>query len=337
MSVRNLREPRLGFPRFFILAHCSPFVKVPGRIVTLTAAHVIIIREIFMPEQRIACERVSTVFFKVFGSPALRSTALGCVSSMFYNFFGRQYRAALFPGKIPVSLVDHELDGKIPFTPSWIGVYLDFVHFWVRTLGFLLRVYGEKGLPKTGEFLKSLGELYAFAAEVYAENLSTTKRPFYIRKPRFLLIHMADPHLMCIPSLHVMVVIRTYTKFAEIIRSLGDGERYASRIEELRQGALDITEAVLYVKQHSVNCVAAAMYAMTCFEEELFPPGEAADFVSRLFVRSGPDSSAPLSPPDGEAVRKHIHSLYLRFLAGREEAERWTGPLLRFLRAAPSP
>jgi hypothetical protein len=221
--------------------------------------------------------------------------------------------------------VDHELDAKIPFVPSWGAVYLDFVSFWVRTLSFLYRIYGRRIYPQAGDFLASMGRLYAFAAEVYKKNFSTTRRPFYIARPRFFLIHLVDPHLMCIPSLHVMVVIRTYTKFREIIRGRGDEARFAPRIAELKNGALAISEAVLFVKQHSVNCIAAAMYAMTCFQEDLFPPAEAEDFCSRLFARS-------LPPEDGNIIRTHILNLYRDFLSRRKPPAPWTEPLLDFLR-----
>jgi hypothetical protein len=290
--------------------------------------------------------------WRILSSASLRSSALKCSASIFYNFFFCQYRAALFlrkkphangktRGKIPVSQVDHELDQKIPFNPDWIGVYLDFVAFWIRALGFLLKKYGKRALPWVRDFLDSMGGLYAFAGGVYGKNLSTTRRPFYIRRPRFLLIHLFDPHLMCIPSLHVMVVIRTYTKFAAILGSLGPSEGDSDRIAGVKQGAQDITEAILYVKQHSVNCVAAAMYAMSRFDEALFPREEAGDFLAGLF--SADRQRVPVSgkrgrvsAEDGVLIRNHIGGLYARFLAELPaklpaEAPSWEKPLLDFL------
>ncbi|KAA6336149.1 hypothetical protein EZS27_015674 [termite gut metagenome] len=332
-------------------------------------------------QKRVSGVSVNGTAFKIMTNTSLRPAAVKCIKSIFYNFFFRQYRAALFPGKIPVSQVDHALDKKIPFTPDWIGIYLDFVAFWIRSIGFLLQEYREKvrgtveqGAAAQGEqipaqekwitavaavkdFLDSMGALYAFAAEVYQKNLSTTMRPFYIRRFRFLLVHAFDPHLMCIPSLHVMVVIRTYTKFAAILRSLGDEKTYAPQIAEIKKGALDITEAILYVKQHSVNCVAAAMYAMTCFDAKLFPQSEAEDFVSRLFTEDTSDEppvTAKLSkigPAEGAEIRNHIATLYRQFLAEHCEtsnkaspgtpgevssgAASWDTPLIRFLQSLP--
>jgi hypothetical protein len=225
--------------------------------------------------------------------------------------------------------VDHPLDKKIPFSPKWVGIYLDFVAFWVRIIGFLLDHYRRGGIGPAADFIDSMGRLYGFAAEVYSKNLSTTERPRYFANLRFLLIHAADPHLMCIPSLHVMVVIRSYTKFRDIIRSFGDEQRLAPQIEEIFRGALAITEAILYVKQHSVNCIPAAMYAMTRFDGNLFPPQEAEAFVSRLFVQG--ESPAP---GDGETIRSYILDLYGRFLK-EGESKAWEEPLVQFLRSQP--
>jgi hypothetical protein len=269
------------------------------------------------------------VLIKVFANPLLRSRGLGCMQSALYNFFFRQYRAAFLPGRIPLSSVDHPLDSKVPFSPGWVGIYLDFVAFWVRIIGFLLEHYQRRGIAPAADFIDSMGRLYGFAAEVYSRNLSTTRRPRYLARPRFLLIHAADPHLMCIPSLHVMVVIRAYTKFRDIIRSFGDEERLAPRIEEIYRGALTITEAILYVKQHSVNCIPAAMYAMTRFDGNLFSPREAQAFVSRLFVQG----KSP-SPGDSETIRSYIWDMYGRFLK-EGESKAWEAPLIAFLRSLP--
>ena len=282
----------------------------------------------------IADESVPMAFIRVLGKPYLRTTALRCIASIFRHFFFLQYRAAFLPGRIPVSRVDHPLDDKIPFLPGKVNTYLDFVAFWVRTLGFLLRSCGCGILEPVRNFLETMGDLYAWAALVYGKNLSTTNRPFYISRPRFLLIHALDPHLMCVPSLHVMAVIRTYTLFREIVKSMGEGGRFASQAEELRLGALAITEAVLYIKQHSVNCISAAMYAMTRFNPALFPPAEAEHFASGIFE----DTKIPGKANCGEMhhevrreIQEYILSLYLRFLSEGESCDDWTEPLLNFL------
>ena len=279
---------------------------------------------------QIAEESVPFTFVRVLGSPFLRTTGLRCIASIFRNFFFLQSRAAFLPGLIPVSKVDHSLDSKIPFLPEKVDIYIDFVAFWIRTVGFLLRHCGRKALEPVRNFLETMGGLYALASEVYRKNLSTTERPFYIRRPRFLLIHAVDPHLMCVPSLHVMVVIRTYTLFAEMIKLIEEEKRFAKNVEELRRGALAITEAVLYIKQHSVNCIPAAMYAMTRYDSHLFPPDEAERFASDLFIEAKRPDKA-----DIKEIREYIVSLYRRFMAEGQDKEDWTGPLLAFLEEHP--
>jgi hypothetical protein len=99
---------------------------------------------------------------------------------------------------------------------------------------------------------------------------------------------------------------------------------FASQIGEVRQLALDITEAILYVKQHSVNCIPAAMYTMTRFDPGLFSVEEAEDFVSALFTR-------PFSPGKSAAIRAYIISRYRHFLAEGRNGGDWKEPLLKFL------
>ena len=265
-------------------------------------------------------------FVSIVGSSFLRPAAVHCTVSIFRNFFFLQYKAALLPGRYPVSQVDHPLDEKIPFRPCKVKIYLDFLHFFIRAMGFLLRCFKRCSAEVSAEVkdaIESLGAVYKKAAEVYVKNFSTTNRPKYLARFRFLVIHIFDPHLMCIPSLHVMVVIRTYTLFRAILRNLGEENSHLTQIEEVRQGALTITEAVLYVKQHSVNCISAAMYAMTRFDD-LFPPNEAKGFAQDLF-RNAED----IPERDAEAIRNHIIDLYQSFLD--QKSPSWEKPLLDFL------
>jgi len=290
-------------------------------------------------------ETSSFSFLKTLYVPCMRKASIKYYTSLFFNFFLFQYRAVFLPGRIPVTNVDHPLDKKIPFTPSWIKIYIDFAKFWIRMLSFVIRRYGKKAYAQAGEFIDGMGELYAFAAQVYRKNLSTTSRPFYIKRPLFMVIHMVDPHLMCIPSLHVMVVIFTYTTFAKIAKSYGDEEKLREQILELKYGALAIVEAILYVKQHSINCIATALYAMNCFSNELFPPQEAEDFLNLLFSQI-PDfgvhtknihpSYAPKTkiPQDVKnEIKEYILTLFKRLLYERKSSKSWTEPLLNFLKS----
>jgi len=80
------------------------------------------------------------------------------------------------------------------------------------------------------------------------------------------------------------------------------------------------------VKQHSVNCIAAAMYAMTRFDGALFPAGEAEAFAAGIFA-----GEARVPQETQALVRGHILALYRRFLAEGETAPSWEQPLLDFL------
>jgi hypothetical protein len=262
----------------------------------------------------------------------LRKAFTGCGFTALRFFFLPQYGALLFPKRIPVSRADHPLDSRIPFNPRWVNIYLDFVAFWIRAAGFLLSRYGKKGIQPAFEFIQSIEKLYVFAARVYRKNLSTTYRPRYRKGIRFFLIHLTDPHLMCIPSLHVMIVIRVYTAFRRVLSLMGDSDRYAPEIESVKNQALNITQAILYVKQHSVNCVSAAMYAMSRFDPDLFPPEEAEIFAANLFSpRNGLPEGEAVTAEDVPEIREHILTLYRRFFEEGKKAGNWEEPLLEFL------
>jgi hypothetical protein len=84
-----------------------------------------------------------------------------------------------------------------------------------------------------------------------------------------------------------------------------------------------------------VNCVAAALYAMTCFDPALFHSKEAEEFASRLF--SNHETQFHGISPLGEdtlEIRAHILNLYRRFL-NEQSAGSWKEPQLTFLRTQP--
>jgi len=285
-------------------------------------------------------------FFKSLFTPSLRPALFNVLPSIIYNFFLRQYHSAFLPGKIPVSKVDHPLDKKIPFVPSWVTIYIDFAQFWIRVVGFFSRRYKRKAYKPVVEFINSTADLYVFAAEVYTKHLSTTKRPFYISRPRFFMIHILDPHLFCVPSLHVMIVIHTYIMFSVTANKIGCEDELKEQAQEMKDGALAISQAILYVKQHSVNCIPAALYAMTCFMPEYFPPKEAEDFTNLLFspapeadeslrkvnVHPSAAPSTKVNEEDQTIIKKHILDLYYRFLEEKKTAKSWEAPLINFMK-----
>jgi hypothetical protein len=273
-------------------------------------------------------ESTGRAFISIFSNRFLLPTALRSMRSIFYNFFYLQYKAALNPSHYKISQVDHPLDEKIPFKPKKVKIYQDFINFYTRVMSFLLRHFKESRLH-VKHMVECMGTIYSKAGEVYAQNYSTTNRPSYLKHIRFVVIHTFDPHLLCIPSLHVMVVIRAYTQLREILKKLGEEENCTALIEEARQRALIITEAVLYIKQHSINCISAAMYAMSRFDD-LFPQEEAEQFAKDLFK-----DADNISKEDGEAIREHIICLYQQFLDQGKNSSSWEKPLLDFLASHP--
>jgi hypothetical protein len=105
------------------------------------------------------------------------------------------------------------------------------------------------------------------------------------------------------------------------------------------------------VKQHSVNCIPAALYAMTRYDPELFPPETAEAFADLLFSAPppAPQSGRPanykvrpcaaprtkLPSADTAEIKAHIVNLYRHFLAQGKNAKNWEDPLLEFLRQLP--
>lgn len=265
--------------------------------------------------------------------PGLWAAEYTACRSIQKNFFGLQRKAYKKKIPIPVVNVEHPLDAKIPFTPSFVGIYLDFSLFWVRMLAFLLDAFGRRAYQYVKNYLYEIDRLYTEAAKVYARIMSTTCRPVYKKSILFRIIYMFDPHLMCIPSLHVMVVVMVYTNFQYILAKLNAADEWQDEAEKAYRHAVAITDSILLIKQHSVNCVSAGMYAIHCFAPALFPPEEAERFVDSL-LRLPPDI---VTEPAAAEIRLHILNLFKSFLAERKTAAGWEDVLTSFLTNRPPP
>ena len=226
-------------------------------------------------------ESVPAIALRALRHPA---TALGVarfVGTVLKDFFALQFAVKLGLRRVPVVDVDHPLDARIPFTPERIATYLDFISFWIRPLGWIARHHGPRAFVTHGvRFLGLIDRCYREAAEVYRAGMTTTRRPRYYRG-RFLAIHLFDPHLLCVPSLHVMIVVLAWTQYRRAFAELGvpDADRSALTTE-LFDGAVDIAVSVLFIKQHSVNCLPAALYAMTRITPSEVSPADVAAFTA---------------------------------------------------------
>jgi hypothetical protein len=252
------------------------------------------------------------------------------------NFFRLQRRMVRQPGLIPVTNVDHPLDEAIPFRPGKVMIYHDFSAFWVRTAACLSRSVSPRA---AGDFIDSVGALYVAAAEVYARHLSTTTRPRYFGNPGCIAIQLFDPHLLCVPSLHVLVCVHTWIKARHFLENHGAAETEKAYIGKLFRHAVRITESILYMKQHSVNCIPASLYAMNCFEPELFTRKEASAFIQALFAD---ERNAEIPEETRKQIRLHIEKAFAAFMQEREYQcaagnDDWTAPLIAFLKTYQPP
>ncbi len=280
-------------------------------------------------KEHIADRSVLFSVFKLLTYKKIRKAGLFCLGTALRDFFGLQFKQKVRP-KAPVYQVDHPLDNEIPFKPEKVDIYLDFVYYWIRAAAFLMDRCGKDAEEEVASFVYSMGRLYSFAAEVYRKGFSTTQRPRYYKRLRFVIIHLFDPHLMCIPSLHVMVVCRTYTAFRAMTETLNTKEALEPYVDELINGARAITESILYVKQHSINCIPAAFYALTAFDSSLFPPEEMKRFSEQLFV-----GAADIDVEQKKAILNHIWTLYNEFLDQGQQTDHWNQVLLSFLKTKP--
>ena len=254
------------------------------------------------------------------------------LKTVIFEFFLLQFKVKWGWRKATIARVTDVIDGDIPFLPEKSDIYLDFINFWIRSLNFtILRLGRKKALPHLARFMAAIGTTYHEAARIYKIRMSTTPRPSAGNNKNMKAIHRVDPHLLCVPSLHVGVVVLTYTFFTTVFRQEGltqaEQEQYS---KELWDGAVEITETVLYVKQHSVNCIPAALYMMTHLLKDQFTIQDAINFIDCLFV-----DTSHISAEQGNAIRNHIHYMFDRLLLEGCNEEDWIVPVLRWLMSQP--
>ncbi|GMO20715.1 MAG: hypothetical protein Pg6A_07550 [Termitinemataceae bacterium] len=261
----------------------------------------------------------ATIFsvFKLCSYPALWRHITYCIVIITRCFFLPQFRARFKKNKM-LAQVDHPLDDTIPFDVSWVDIYMDFSPFWIRSQAALLQRFKKKAIPLVIDFIEALAGLYTVAAGIAKVSFSTTKRPRYYKKLKFALIHIFDPHLMCVPSLHVMVVLFTALRFEKQLSALGCETEFTDERSFVYKHALGITESILYVKQHSVNCIPIALWTMHSLDNLLYNDEEIARFYNKLF----------LERPD---VQSHIVTFYNKLKNESQGAKDWRECIFAFL------
>ncbi|MGP1530516.1 MAG: hypothetical protein ACTTI3_09335 [Treponema sp.] len=244
------------------------------------------------------------------------------------DFFWLQFSVKWHLKNIPILDVSHSLDEVIPFTPEKVGIYLNFVNFWIHPMAFLLRRFGiRKALPYCTEYLVLIETAYRSASLIYRFCMTTTDRPHYTANKAFRNIHRFDPHLLCVPSLHVAIAILACVYYSKAFEELGlSGDELGVYKAELKADACEIIESVLYIKQHSVNCIAAALYMMLYLSKDDFTVSAGTEIIDSLFV-----NDSLLAKKDKQAVRDYIHFMFERFLLEGLHEDDWTIPIKHWL------
>jgi hypothetical protein len=267
-------------------------------------------------------------FFVPFHLTTLKALAV-YLKTVTVDFFYLQWAVKLGIKKISVIAVDHALDSKVPFCPDRASVYLDFVAFWIRPMSLLIkRLERKKSVFYCAQFLTLITAAYKEAARVYRFKMSTTERP-ETRDKLMLRIRKVDPHYLCVPSLHIAVVALTFSYFRSVFKNecaCFDAEIIIAHNKALYRGAVEIAETVLYVKQHSVNCIPAALYMIHNLAPHLFSVQDAVDFIDSLF-----GESVDIPQADKSEINRHIHYMFDRLmLEGCYESD-WTFPVKRWI------
>ncbi|MCR4822531.1 MAG: hypothetical protein K5873_06630 [Treponema sp.] len=261
------------------------------------------------------------------GPPAL-ITNFKCFATILKEFFFLQFFEKFHIVHIPVVHVDHPLDQKIPFTPQKVSIYLDFINLWVRPLAMLVKKFGPwHASVLTKEWMLRFRKLYQLSGQIYHFRLTTTDRPHYKEMREFRQIHALDPHFLCVPSLHVATVFLAYGFY----RRLFDEEDFTQTeksqwSQEIYNCALEITETVLYVKQHSVNCIPAALYLVVSNFPEWISLEDARIFISRLFLK--PEG---LSEAEALEIRSYVLNSFENYLSQGAKSQHWYDPVHEFL------
>jgi hypothetical protein len=234
------------------------------------------------------------------------------------HFFLPQYVRVLWPRRRLVATLAHPLDREIPFRPREVVTYLGYITFWFKTLCWLYDRIGKEALPDIRRSMDEVLQLYREAGAIYRRRQSTTStRAPLPRHPYFSLIYLLDPHLACIPSLHVMLICHNHLGTARILRRHGLRGAEAERLQEaVREEAARITEAVLLVKQHSLVDVAPSLFLLTALFPGDYGRGQVVDFVGRLF------RDWPVEESTRSRMRALLLSTYEEFLMGWEARER---------------
>lgn len=252
---------------------------------------------------------------------ATASHAWTFIFTILRDFFFLQHLQKFHITNRRIINVDTDIDEKIPFVPQRIIAYLGFVSFFVKPMDMLKRRLGyKKAAPYICIYLRFLTQIYRNASSIYRFSMTTTTRPHYLKTHNFRTIHFFDPHLLCVPSIHVSISAGTLAWFRQFFKiGLFEQEEVDAYLEEIKAQAVSIVESVLFVKQHSVNCIPLALYMLSStMNKSFFSAQDAIEFIDSLFL-----TSTEIDQATRTEIIEYFYYMYDRALLESKYSSNW--------------
>ena len=268
-------------------------------------------------------------FFYLTTCPCTARYAWKFIFTIIKDFFLLQALQKLHLTKRPVINVETNIDSKIPFKPEHVKAYLGFVSFFIKPMDMLKNRLGmKKASPYLCLYLKFLTNIYANAATIYRFCMTTTTRPKYYKTHKFRTIHFFDPHLLCVPSIHVAISAGTEAWFRQCFKTglfpQDEAEKYLC---EIKASAIEIVESVLFIKQHSVNCIPLALYMLSStMSKSFFSAQDASNFIEGLFAQT-----PEITPEVRNEIIEHFYYMYDRTLLESRFSSDWQNCIRHWL------
>lgn len=264
-------------------------------------------------------------------TPCLLGPALKVALAALRQFFLPQFQTAIFRTR-SVVYVDHPVDRAIPFMPSLVSLYMSFIPLWMNAVYWLNRRYGKAADVHLAAFLESIARLYDEAGSIYLRCHSTTVRPRRLPNLGCAMIQVLDPHLNCIPSLHVTIVFGAWMLAGEVAVALDDADEPRAKdwLASLYTHALRIAETTMLMKQHSVNCVGASLWYLHARYPGIFSEDHCAAIIDGLFTIEGSGVSVK------EGARTRIREVFALLKQNAAGSSDWRSPILSFIEGYPA-
>lgn len=201
----------------------------------------------------------------LFTDSRFRRIYLRLVRTIYAVYFLPQFLRKRGHVKVPL---DMELDGLIPFDPTWLPCYLGFVRLWMGSLGWLHLRFGDRALPEMEAFAVGLESLFREAGRIFSRLDSTVSgRPGPRLNMDSLVIHLGDRNSFCFPSLHVMIVRFNARRMAAALDRLrAPDEDFSAEMAFLEERSARIVESIIHVKQHSLSDIPAGLFLLHAIE-----------------------------------------------------------------------